>query len=235
MEIKEIKISCDAKHYASLDDFHELQGNLKDLTELNFNKLKLSILKYGFIAPLFAFKDNKGKLFIMDAHQRVRVLKHLRDVDEYIVPQLPYNLIDAKNKREAKEMLLAINSRYGKMTAEGLYEFSNEPNYEIDMNAIELILDLPEVNLDMFNNAEAKIDSLEENEEIELPQSAQIEPPKEYILIMAEPNSEEWEDLIQTLKLGMVRRGGYKEGSEFDSISLERVLYWNDFKNRVNL
>jgi hypothetical protein len=235
MEIKEIKINCDAKHYASLDDFHELQGNLKDLTELNFNKLKLSILKYGFIAPLFAYKDTKGKLFIMDAHQRVRVLKHLRDVDEYIVPQLPYNLIDAKNKREAKEMLLAINSRYGKMTAEGLYEFSNEPNYEIDMNAIELILDLPEVNLDMFNNAEAKIDSLEENEEIELPQSAQIEPPKEYILIMAEPNSEEWEDLIQTLKLGMVRRGGYKEGSEFDSISLERVLYWNDFKNRVNL
>ena len=55
----------------------------------------------------------------------------------------------------------------------------------------------------------------------------------EYILIMAEPNSVDWEDLKEKLKLKMVRRGGYKKGSAFDSVSLERVLFWNDLKERL--
>ena len=155
MSIKEIKINCDSANYFALDEFNELQGNLKDLSEINFNKLKLSILEYGFTFPYFAWKDNKGKLWILDAHQRTRVLKHLRDIDGYIIPKLPTVLIGAKDKRQAKELLLVANSRYGKMTVEGLYEFSNELNFEIDMTAMELILDLPEVNLDMFNNAES--------------------------------------------------------------------------------
>jgi hypothetical protein len=83
-------------------------------------------------------------------------------------------------------------------------------------------------------NFDDEIDALEDEEEIELPQSVQLEPPKEYILIMAEPNSLDWEDLKQTLKLKMVRRGGYKKGSAFDAISLERVLEWSDLKERIN-
>lgn len=83
-------------------------------------------------------------------------------------------------------------------------------------------------------NFDDEIDALEDEEEIELPQSVQVEPPKEYILIIAEPNSVDWEDLKQTLKLKMVRRGGYKKGSAFDAISLERVLEWSDLKERIN-
>ena len=49
---------------------------------------------------------------------------------------------------------------------------------------------------------------------------------------MAEPNSEDCEEIKELLKLKMVRRGGYKEGSAFDAVSLERVLNWNDFKKR---
>jgi hypothetical protein len=48
-------------------------------------------------------------------------------------------------------MLLAINSRYGKMTAEGLYEFLNEPNFEIDLQPLTLHLDFPEIDIDNFN------------------------------------------------------------------------------------
>jgi len=80
-----------------------------------------------------------------------------------------------------------------------------------------------------------EIDGLEDGEEIELPQSVQVEPPKEYILIMAEPNSVDWEELKETLKLKMVRRGGYKKGSAFDAVSLERVIEWTDFKNRIDV
>jgi hypothetical protein len=80
-----------------------------------------------------------------------------------------------------------------------------------------------------------EIDNLEDGEEIELPQSVQLEPPQEYILIMAPPNSIEWEEIKEMLKLKMVRRGGYKKGSAFDAIALERVIQWSDFKNRINV
>ena len=80
-----------------------------------------------------------------------------------------------------------------------------------------------------------QIDKMEEDDEIELPQSVQLEPPKEYILIMAEPNSVDWEELKEMLQLKMVRRGGYKKGSAFDAVSLERVLWWDDFKKRLNV
>ena len=80
-----------------------------------------------------------------------------------------------------------------------------------------------------------QIDKMEDDDEIELPQSVQLEPPKEYILIMAEPNSVDWEELKEMLQLKMVRRGGYKKGSTFDAVALERVIWWNDFKNRINV
>tara|TARA_R100000329_G_scaffold114636_1_gene94129 strand:+ start:9116 stop:9736 length:621 start_codon:yes stop_codon:yes gene_type:complete len=78
-----------------------------------------------------------------------------------------------------------------------------------------------------------KIDLLDDDEEIEITQSVQLDPPKEYILIMADPNSVEWEDLKETLKLKMVARGGYKKGSAFEKPGLERVIYWNEFKKRI--
>jgi len=79
-----------------------------------------------------------------------------------------------------------------------------------------------------------EVDNMEDGEEMELPQSVQLEPPMEYILVMAEPNSVEWEELKETLQLKMVRRGGYKKGSAFDAVALERVLNWNDLKERLN-
>ena len=78
-----------------------------------------------------------------------------------------------------------------------------------------------DLNIDEIN---AKVDKAEENEEIELPQSVQLLPPKEYILIMAEPNSIEWEEIKEKLQLQIVRRGGYKKGSIFDKPSMERVI-----------
>lgn len=80
-----------------------------------------------------------------------------------------------------------------------------------------------------------KIDKMNDGDELVFEQSVQLEPPKEYILIMAEPNSEEWEEIKQMLKLKMVRRGGYREGSAFDAVGLERVIKWDDFKNRLNV
>jgi hypothetical protein len=105
--------------------------------------------------------------------------------------------------------------------------------WDWDMMANEWDLDdLESWGLDL-PNIDDQIDDLEEDEEIELPQSVQLEPPREYILIMADPNSVEWEEMKETLKLGMVRIGGYKKGSTFDVVSLERVIEWKEFKERM--
>ena len=91
---------------------------------------------------------------------------------------------------------------------------------------------LTEWGLDVWQNPDDKIDEAKDGEEIELPQALQIEPPKEYIMILCEPNSEEWEQLKSDLKLGIVRKGGYKKGSAFDTVSTERVLTYKDFIKR---
>jgi hypothetical protein len=106
-------------------------------------------------------------------------------------------------------------------------------DWEWDMLANEWdSVQLDEFGLDVWQNPDDKIDQAEEGEEIELPQALQIEPPKEYIMILCEPNSEEWEQLKIDLKLGIVRKGGYKKGSAFDTVSTERVLTYKDFRKR---
>jgi hypothetical protein len=77
------------------------------------------------------------------------------------------------------------------------------------------------------------IDGAEEGEEVEIKQSVQLKPPMEYILILCEPNSIEWEELKEKLKLKMVRQGGFKKGSPFDHSGIERVLSYYDFKERI--
>jgi hypothetical protein len=120
---------------------------------------------------------------------------------------------------QQKEFLIKDN------TSGGEWDFDLLAN-EWDADKLEAWgLDLP---------IDDRIDKLNEGEVLEFEQSVQLIPPKEYILIMAEPNSEDWEDLKSMLKLKMVRRGGYKEGSSFESISLERVLNFDDFKKRID-
>ena len=66
----------------------------------------------------------------------------------------------------------------------------------------------------------------------ELKQSLQLVPDREYCLIVCR-SPDEWELLRTVLKLGLVRRGGYKEGSAFDSVGIERVVDFERFIKAV--
>jgi hypothetical protein len=70
----------------------------------------------------------------------------------------------------------------------------------------------------------------DEAAEIIAEQSLQLEPDREYVLVMAE-NQAEWDEMIQYFKLKKVRRGGYKKGSVFDAIGTERVLTFKRMKS----
>ena len=153
---KVIKIECTGTENLDIDSLTELQGNLKDLSKENYERLKKSILKYGFSFPMFVWKDKK-KNFIIDAHQRKKVLEKLKE-EGYIIPDIPSVFINAKNKKEAKEKLLQLNSNYGKITQDGLYEFINEPEFELSPELLADI-DLPEFDMELFE--EANIDGFE--------------------------------------------------------------------------
>ena len=144
----EIKINCTGTENISLDKFTELQGNLKDLSKVNYEKLKNSILKYGFSFPVFAWKD-KNKYYVIDAHQRLKTLKELQK-ENYIIPDLPTCFINADNKKQAKELLLQLNSNYGKITEEGFYEFLNETDSILDFDLMKNEIDIPNIDLERF-------------------------------------------------------------------------------------
>lgn len=182
-------------------------------------------------------KDDKFKKLVQSIKEFPEMLE-LRPIvvdEDYIV--LGGNMrLKACIEAGLKEVHITVASN---LTEEQKKEFIVKDNvgfgeWDWDMIANEWDTNLLEDwGLDVL--IDDKIDGLEDGEEIHFEQSVQLEPPKEYIVIMAEPNSVDWEDLKEVLKLGMVRRGGYKKGSAFDSVGLERVIWWNDLKNRLNV
>lgn len=223
-----IKANCTGAENLDISEFNELQGDLKSISREALDKLRTSILTYGIIYPFHAWRDKTGKVWIVDAHQRTKAVRELLEAG-HTCDKIPTTFIEAKSKKDAAEKLLILNSKYAKITEDGLENFVFEN--ELDLTSLDDMLDI-DIEISEIAEAMEKVDKIEDNEELKLPQSVQVEPPKEYILIMAEPNSVEWEDLRDKLKLKMVRKGGYKKGSPLDEIGIERVLTWADFKER---
>lgn len=157
MSEKIILIKCDVKDYIPIGNFTPLQGELKNKTDKDLRKLKELIIQNGFIFPLFVAKVKKQN-FTMDGHGRDIISIQLKEegykfkrLDGKIGDQLPVVYIKAKDRKEAKEQLLYLNSRYGKITEKGLFGFINEPNLKLDFEKMKIHLDLPELSLDKFS------------------------------------------------------------------------------------
>jgi len=143
---KRIRISCSASRLVPLNDLTPFQGELKSLSKIDFEKLKTSILRYGISFPFFVY-ESEGTNFVLDGHQRDRVLHSLRD-EGYEIPDLPVDFIEAKDEREAKDKILLLSSQYGKINEENLYLFLNEN--DLDFPNLKEVLDLPKIDLERF-------------------------------------------------------------------------------------
>jgi hypothetical protein len=73
-DMKTIAIRCSAAVNLELADLAPLQGDLKGLSNANFEKLKRSILKHGITFPFFVWQS-EGRNYILDGTQRDRVLE----------------------------------------------------------------------------------------------------------------------------------------------------------------
>lgn len=165
MEPQTLIISCQGAITIGLDEVNDLQGNLKDLTEENYVKLRNSMLTYGFSFPFFVWIDTEGKKWIIDAHQRKRTLIKMRE-EGMAIPPLPADIIFAKDRVEAKKKLLLLNSRYGKMTREGFDEFVDEPGLEVG-DDIEDLVSIPDIEI--YDHSEESESSHGTQKEIECP------------------------------------------------------------------
>lgn len=99
-------------------DLLATQGDLKDLTEENYNKLKGNIERRGFIDPVAIWEDSKGIKHLLNGHQRQRVL-----TKEGWNEPIPYFNIPAKSLQEAAAIVLELTSQFGTITQEGVDTF----------------------------------------------------------------------------------------------------------------
>jgi hypothetical protein len=103
--------------------------------------------------------------------------------DGYIIPPLPVVYIQAKDKKEAKQKLLRLNSQYGKMTKESVLEFAED----IELNFDEIAL--PDSVID-FSSDEGD-EETKEKPEVEFNES--------YSVVVQCINEEECEEVFNTL------------------------------------
>ena len=134
-QIKTISIKCETKETLNIAEMKVFQGALKERTDVDYDKIKLSIIKFGFSFPFFLWKDKDGNNYLIDGTGRFETLCKMQK-DGYLIPDLPVVFIQCKDKKEAKQKLLRLNSQYGKMTKESVLEFAED----IDLNFDEIAL-----------------------------------------------------------------------------------------------
>lgn len=137
-----------------------LQGELKDLKEKNYKKLLNSIKSEGFFVPVFVWEKDE-ELYLLDGHQRIRVLIHENIKFENTGYEIPYVSIEAENETEAKLKLLEITSQYGTTTADGYLEFT------ADLDTGELI---DKINFDAINIEMEAQEEVDQTDRVECPE-----------------------------------------------------------------
>ena len=192
------------------------ENNPRFIRDDKFYKLVESIRKFPRMMELrpIIIDDNN---IVLGGNMRLRALQELQMIE---IPENWIKKASEYTEEEKREFMIKDNVSFGEWDWDALANEFDE-------------MMLQDFGLDVEFNAK-EVDKLQEpGDEINVGASLQVEPPMEYILIMAPPNSEEFEDMKKTIGLQMVRRGGYKKGSDFDRVGLERVLTWNDFKQRI--
>jgi len=134
--LKPIKITCEAKAFVEIDKIESIQGELKKINPESMKKLKQSIIKHGFSFPVFVWK-NKTKYYSIDGVHRVKALKEL-GVEGYDVPvAVPVAYINARDRKQAKTLLLLVTSQYAKIDQYNFDDFTKDLDIDI-LESIEI-------------------------------------------------------------------------------------------------
>jgi len=187
-------------------------NNPRLIKDDKFKKLVNSIKEFPEMLKIRPVVVNKD-MVVLGGNMRLKACK------EAGLKEIPILKADDLTEEQQKEFIIKDNVGFGEWEWEMLSDWDSEKLEEWG-------LDLP---------LDEQIDKLKEGEDIKIPKSLQVIPKKEYILIMADEDSIEWQELQQIFKCGLVRQGGCKIGSSSDKVGrgLERVFDLKTFKERV--
>jgi len=189
--MEKVKINCEGSRTAPLGSLKPFQGNLKNLSEAAYVKLRGLIQTMGFSFPIFVWNDTENdQTYILDGHQRVRTLQKMAS-EGFDIPDLPVADVIASNFKEAKKKLMAAASQFGDIDKQGLYEFMNENDLEFDF--LEENFKLPEISFDQF-----KAEFIEDDFSFKEP-SDPSEADQSYSLIIDFPDDISMENTLQEL------------------------------------
>jgi DNA modification methylase len=132
--MKTIRVTCDTRDTLPFDALEVFQGSLKKRNDEDYRKIRESIEKHGFAAPFFVWKDGERNR-LLDGTGRHETLEIMRR-EGYELPPLPVVYLAPQDEAEARELLLKITSRYGKVSAKGLAEFLK--GLELDLSGLDL-------------------------------------------------------------------------------------------------
>jgi ParB-like chromosome segregation protein Spo0J len=164
-----------------------------------------SIREWGWTNP--ALIDEEGQ--IIAGHGRVLAAHQLA------IREIP--VVVARGWSDAKKRAFTIADN----------EIASHATWNKELLRVELA-DLQAQAFDLEKIGFAPSAAQEEAEAEELPKALQLEPAREYAVIVC-ATADEWEKLKVALSLTPVRRGGYRKGSPFDDVGTQRVVRASDF------
>jgi hypothetical protein len=150
----EIRVTCKTADSLPYNQIELLQGRLKRRTGEQTDKICRSVIKHGWAFPEFIWQ-NEGRNYCLDGHGRQAAIPRLIEMG-YAIPEIPVVYVEAKNRDEAKELLLKCISQFGTVTQEGFAEFA-------DFNFDFLDFEIPSISFsvididDLFSDVEKPI------------------------------------------------------------------------------
>jgi ParB-like chromosome segregation protein Spo0J len=181
-----------------------------------FEKLCNSIKEFPkmmALRPMVVDQDN----VVLGGNMRLKALQHLGFKE---VPDEWVRKASELTEEEKRRFIIADNVSGG----------------DWDWGVLQADWDLGELeDWGLDAEIEKQVDDLMENEVLHLDKSLQVLPKKEYIIIIADDGSKEWEELKTIFGCKLVRQGGCKKGTSSDKATtgLERVFDLKTFKERV--
>lgn len=141
-EERAIRITCKGASELPYTELVPLQGDLKNLSMENFQKLRRQIIDLGFSDPVVVWKHEE-KWYIISGHQRLRTIKQMVEDEGYTCPPLPVSIVEADNVTQAKKKILALTSQYGEITESGLVDFIEDAG--LDAAELDASFRFPEI------------------------------------------------------------------------------------------
>lgn len=108
----------------------------------NHNAIENSLKRYGFAKPFYGW-EFEGEVYTLDGHQRKEVLSNMQNVPE----TLPCVLIDAKDRKEAIEMLIEVhNQTQNPFDIEVLEEMIEVEELSVEIQTVNVKIETEEID-----------------------------------------------------------------------------------------